>query len=56
MRSICVRLGQSWRFNRRFYLFNAFRSLLGVADNVTAHTYTKLYAEKSRPTTSSGCL
>ena len=46
----------TFRFNRRFYPFNAFRSLLGIAGNVTAHTYAELYAEKSRPTTSSGCL
>lgn len=29
----------TFRFNRRFYPFNAFRSLLGIAGNVTAHTY-----------------
>lgn len=42
-----------FRFNRRFYPFNAFRSLLGIAGDVTAPTYTGLYAKKSRPTTSS---
>lgn len=43
----------TFRFNRRFYPFNAFRSLLGIAGDVTAHTYAELYAEKPRPTTSS---
>jgi transposase-like protein len=46
----------TFRFNRRFYPFNAFRSLLGIAGEVTAPTYAELYAKKSRPTTSSGCL
>lgn len=46
----------TFRFNRRFYPFNAFRSLLGIAGDVTAPTYAELYAKKSRPTTSSGCL
>lgn len=46
----------TFRFNRRFYPFNAFRSLLGIAGDVTAPTYTELYAKKSRSTTSSGCL
>lgn len=43
----------TFRFNRRFYPFNAFRSLLGIAGDVTAPTYAELYAKKSRPTTSS---
>lgn len=43
----------TFRFNRRFYPFNAFRSLLGIAGDVTAPTYADLYATKSRPTTSS---
>ena len=43
----------TFRFNRRFYPFNAFRSLLGLAGDVTAPTYAELYAAKSRPTTSS---
>ena len=43
----------TFRFNRRFYPFNAFRSLLGIAGNVTAPTYAELYAKKSQPTTSS---
>lgn len=44
----------TFRFNRRFYSFNAFRSLLGIAGDVTAPTYAQLYATKSRTTTSSG--
>ena len=43
----------TFRFNRRFYPFNAFRSLLGIAGDVTAPTYAELYAKKSRPTASS---
>jgi hypothetical protein len=43
----------TFRFNRRFYPFNAFRSLLGIAGDVTALTYAELYAANSRPTTSS---
>ncbi len=43
----------TFRFNRRFYPFNAFRSLLGIAGDVTAPTYAELYAKKSRPTTDS---
>ena len=46
----------TFRFNRRFYPFNAFRSLLGIAGDVTAPTYADLYAAKSRLTTSSGCV
>ena len=46
----------TFRFNRRFYPFNAFRSLLGIAGAVSAPTYTQLYAAKSRTTASSGCL
>ena len=37
----------TFRFNRRFYPFNALRSLLGIAGNVTAPTYAELYAAKS---------
>ena len=44
----------TFRFNRRFYPFNAFRSLLGIAGDVTAPTYADLYSAKSRSTTSSG--
>ena len=46
----------TFRFNRRFYPFNAFRSLLGIAGDVTAPTYAEIYSEKSRTTTSSRCL
>ena len=46
----------TFRFNRRFYPFNSFRSLLGIAGDVTAPTYDELYAAKSRPTTSSRCV
>lgn len=46
----------TFRFNRRFYPFNAFRSLLGIAGDVTAPTYADLYAAKSRLTTSSRCM
>ena len=46
----------TFRFNRRFHPFNAFHSLLGIAGDVTAPTCAELYAAKSRPTTSSGCL
>jgi hypothetical protein len=41
----------TFRFNRRFYPFNTFRSLLGI----TAPTYAETYAAKSRTITSSGC-
>ena len=44
----------TFRFNRRFYPFNAFRSLLGIAGDVTAPTYAELYAAKSRATISGG--
>ena len=43
----------TFRFNRRFYPFNAFGSLLGIAGDVSAPTYAQLYAKKSRATTSS---
>ena len=42
----------TFRFNRRFYPFNAFRSVLGIAGEVTAPTYAELYSEKSHNTTS----
>ena len=42
----------TFRFNRRFYPFNAFRSLLGIAGDLTALTYADLYGEKPRLTTS----
>ena len=44
----------TFRFNRRFYPFNASRALLGVADDVTAPTYAELDAKKSPHTASSG--
>jgi len=34
----------TFRFNRRFYPFNAFRSLLGIAGDATAPTYAALYS------------
>lgn len=44
----------TFRFNRRFYPFNAFRSLLGIGGEVTAPTYADLYSgEWEHPTTAS---
>jgi hypothetical protein len=34
----------TFRFNRRFYPFNAFRSLLGIAGDVKTPTYAELYS------------
>lgn len=34
----------TFRFNRRFYPFNAFRSLLGIGGEVASPTYAELYA------------
>jgi ISXO2-like transposase domain len=34
----------TFRFNRRFYPFNSFRSLLGIAVDSEAHTYAGLYS------------
>ena len=34
----------TFRFNRRFYPFNAFRSLLGIAGGAEAPTYADLYS------------
>ena len=34
----------TFRFNQRFYPFNAFRSLLGIAGDVAAPTYDQLYS------------
>ena len=34
----------TFRFNRRFYPFNAFRSLLGIAGDVSAPTFVELYS------------
>ena len=41
----------TFRFNRRFYPFNAFRSLLGMAGSATAPTAAGLYSgEWQHPT------
>ena len=45
----------TFRFNRRFYPFNAFRSLLGIAGDVTAPTYAELYAGAWQHPTCRGC-
>jgi len=43
----------TFRFNRRFYPFNAFRSLLGIGADIKAPTYTSLYSGKwTHPTCS----
>jgi len=43
----------TFRFNRRFYPFNAFRSLLGIAGDVSAPTFGELYSgEWQHPTCS----
>ncbi|MDA1099134.1 MAG: IS1595 family transposase [Proteobacteria bacterium] len=45
----------TFRFNRRFYPFNAFRSLLGIGGEVASPTYADLYSgEWEHPTTASG--
>lgn len=36
----------TFRFNRRFYPLNAFRSLLGIAGGVEAPTYAGLYDQR----------
>ena len=46
----------TFRFNRRFYPFNAFRSLLGIAGEVKAPTYAELYSGDWAHPTCSGCL
>ncbi len=46
----------TFRFNRRFYPFNAFRSLLGIAGRAEAPTYAELYSGDWKHTTCSGCL
>jgi hypothetical protein len=46
----------TFRFNRRFYPFNAFRSLLGIAVEVDAPTFGALYSGKWRQPTFSGCM
>jgi len=46
----------TFRFNRRFYPFNAFRSLLGIAGGAEAPTYASLYSGEWTHPTCSGCL
>jgi hypothetical protein len=42
-----------FRFNRRFYPFNSFRSLLGLSVDADAPTYAELYdGDWQHPTTS----
>jgi hypothetical protein len=38
-----------FRFNRRFYPFNGFRSLLGIGACVESPTYAELYAGSPHP-------
>ena len=45
----------TFRFNRRFYPFNAFRSLLGIAGDLTAPTYAELYSGAWQHPTCWGC-
>jgi transposase-like protein len=45
----------TFRFNRRFYPFNAFRSLLGIAGDATAPTYAELYSGEWQHARCSGC-
>jgi transposase-like protein len=44
----------TFRFNRRFYPFNAFRSLLGIGGEVEAPTYWELYSGEWQHPTASG--
>jgi transposase-like protein len=44
----------AFRFNRRFYPFNAFRSLLGIGANGESPTYDSLYSGKWKHPTVSG--
>jgi len=46
----------TFRFNRRFYPFNAFRSLLGIAGDIVAPTFKELYSGKWTHPTCSGCV
>ena len=46
----------TFRFNRRSYPFNAFRSLLGIAGGVEAPTYAQLYFGEWVHPTYGGCL
>jgi transposase-like protein len=45
----------TFRFNRRFYPFNAFRSLLGIASGAAAPTYATLYSGQWKHPTCSSC-
>ena len=45
----------TFRFNRRFYPFNAFRSLLGIAGGAVAPTFDGLYSGEWAHPTFSGC-
>ena len=45
----------TFRFNRRFYPFNAFRSLLGIAGGAAAPTFDGLYSGEWNHPTFSGC-
>lgn len=44
----------TFRFNRRHYPFNAFRSLLGIASDASSPTYAELYSGKWQHPTVSG--
>ncbi|MFY8047648.1 MAG: transposase, partial [Erythrobacter sp.] len=46
----------TFRFNRRFYPFNTFRSLLGLASNAEAPTYENLYSGEWQHPTIGGYL
>jgi hypothetical protein len=46
----------TFRFNRRFYPFNAFRSLLGIAGDARAPTYAELYSGDWTHPTCSECM
>ena len=45
----------TFRFNRRFYPFHAFRSLLGIAGGAVAPTFDELYSGEWVHPTFSGC-
>ena len=45
----------TFRFNRRFHPFSAFRSLLGIAVGTAAPTYAELYSGEWPHTKCSGC-
>lgn len=44
----------TFRFNRRFYPFNAFRSLLGIGGDTESPTYRELYDGDWKHPTASG--